>query len=101
MLTALHRLYVNTYVDVQEPISVTGRLQSIIMNRGAVRGMQHRTDSSRGPSQNGRRTMAGLREESQHFFGPNSSDNTLPVLIDMGFHKYAVLSYTDVHNAHG
>lgn len=71
-------------VHMQEPISVTGRLQS--MNRGVVRGLQHRMDSSHGPCQNGRHAT-GLREESQHFFGPNNSDNTLPVLIDMGFHK--------------
>ena len=74
-------------MHVQEPISVTGRLQSIIMNRGVVRGLQHRMDSSHSPSHNGKHTISGLREQSQHLFGPNNSDNTLPVLIDMGFHK--------------
>lgn len=72
---------------MQEPISVTGRLQSIVMIRGLGRGLQGRADSNHAPDQGVRHPAAGLREESHHFFGPNSSDNTLPVLIDMGFHK--------------
>ena len=70
---------------LQGGMSTTARLQSIIPNRGGGRGLQHAQDSSHGL---GAHLPHGRhREESHQLFGPNFSDSTTPVLIDMGFHK--------------
>lgn len=66
--------------------SITARLQSMIPKRNGSRASQHGLDMNHGLG-GGRPPHQGQREESHHFFGPNHSDNTLPMLIDMGFHK--------------
>ena len=68
----------------QGGLSTTARLQSIIPNKNGPRGMPFGQESSHGMTG---RLPHGHREESHYFFGPTSSDNTLPMLIDMGFHK--------------
>ncbi|KAL3161919.1 hypothetical protein ABBQ38_009004 [Trebouxia sp. C0009 RCD-2024] len=67
-------------------VSVTARLQSIIPNRNSSRVAPHGQDSMHGLG-GGRPPFRGQREESHHFFAPTQSDNTIPMLIDMGFHK--------------
>ena len=71
---------------LQGGMSITARLQSIIPNRNGSRDSQHGMDIHHGLG-GGRPPHHGQREESHHFFGPNHSDNTIPMLIDMGFHK--------------
>lgn len=76
-------------------MSTTARLSSIVLNRNGGRAVQHGQDSSH--AMGGRPPHTGQREESHHFFGPNHSDNTLPMLIDMGFHKYASMTTSIPH----
>lgn len=71
---------------LQAGMSITARLQSIIPNRNGSRASQHGLDKHHGLGDR-RPPHHGQREESHHFFGPNHSDNTIPMLIDMGFHK--------------
>ena len=70
---------------MQGGVSITARLQSILPNRSGSRAVQHGQDSSN--ALGGRPPHHGQREESHHFFGPDHSDSTIPMLIDMGFHK--------------
>ena len=72
---------------LQGGVSITARLQSIIPNRNGNRASPHGLDTHHGLA-GGRPPHHRQREESHHFFGPNNhSDNSIPMLIDMGFHK--------------
>ena len=80
-------------------MSTTARLASILPNRTGVRAVQHVPDSASVGLRAGRPPHNAPREESHHFFGPSHSDNTIPMLIDMGFHKYGC-SATSVKVCH-